>query len=247
MERRHNAAGRGPAGSMHRAVLAAQPGRCGDVHRPQGSTAPIRGLNTNTPRPARTRRTRPARSRPSLLVIKSAPEGRAGRRLGKRALGHAPLSTFLSLRLSGRSAPIDSTVPPNPQPQADRTRPTPFRRRCLRPGRTVAAQQDVARKRVIGWSSMPFGAMPVWPCMKSKNPTPSMVAVPSSVSKVSGGGPQIRSNDLRAARIFRRATLEARAMQSADGISTIIVRGRLVNEEITRCTSPSSSARTPMS
>jgi hypothetical protein len=49
---------------------------------------------------------------------------------------------------------------------------------------------------------MPFGAWPVCPWIESKKPTPSMVTVPWSVAKVSSGGPQTRSNDLRAARVF---------------------------------------------
>jgi hypothetical protein len=85
------------------------------------------------------------------------------------------------------------------------------------------------------------GAWPVCPWMGSKNPTPSMGGLEGI-----GAGPHTRSNDLRAARIFRRAVADARAMQAADGISTIM-RRRFVSDEITRCTSPSSSPRTPMS
>src|SRR5262245_49557816 len=61
-------------------------------------------------------------------------------------------------------------------------------------------------KPTTAWSSMPFGATPVWPWIWSKKPTPVTVPVPLSLrNELDGGAPHVATNAFRALRIFSRA------------------------------------------
>jgi hypothetical protein len=91
---------------------------------------------------------------------------------------------------------------------------------------------------------MLFGATPRCgePCLTSKKPTPSIVAVPRSVSNVLVPGvPHARTNALRAATIFARFFAPVLWRQPLFGISTIIVFERALSWAITRWMSPSLS------
>src|SRR4051812_29152877 len=67
----------------------------------------------------------------------------------------------------------------------------------LDPGQPVRRQLD-ERNASTGCSSIPFGAWPRWLWIRSKKPTPVMVAVPASGTKVWGGRPQAASKLARA-------------------------------------------------
>jgi len=71
---------------------------------------------------------------------------------------------------------------------------------------------DRQAKPRIGCSSIPFGATPVCPWMKSKNATPETRALAHNLTLV------------RAAAIWRRRRGVAPFVQSGDGASAIIVR-----------------------
>ena len=98
-------------------------------------------------------------------------------------------------------------------------------------------------KLTTGWSSMPFGATPVWPWIWSKKPTPEIVAVPLSLlNELDEGEPHAATSAFRALRILSRALGVARAVQVTSGNSAIIVAPVLVGSAITRWMSLSASS-----
>src|SRR5262245_39098595 len=81
--------------------------------------------------------------------------------------------------------------------------------------------RQVPPKPTTGWSSMPFGATPVWPWIWSKKPTPVTVAVPLSRLNEPVGEPHAAMNALRARRILIRALNVAPAVHDGDGSSAM--------------------------
>src|SRR5262245_43680997 len=89
-------------------------------------------------------------------------------------------------------------------------------------GAGTASQLD-AVKATTGWSSMLFGAAPVWPSIGSKKPTPVIVAVPLSLRDEVVGGPHAATNAVRARLILALAFGVAPPVQDALGNAAIIV------------------------
>src|SRR4051794_36351950 len=58
-----------------------------------------------------------------------------------------------------------------------------------------------SEKASAGWSSIPFGATPVWPWITSKKPTPVTVALPERLVKELPGTPTAEMSAARAAAI----------------------------------------------
>src|SRR6185312_647170 len=106
-------------------------------------------------------------------------------------------------------------------------------------GGAATSRQPTAENVRTGWSSIPFGATPRWPCLKSKKPTPVTVAVPVRLVKPDRDCVPHARSKVERARWIRRAATEW-IVQPADGNSAIIVRP-VVGLAITRCTSPSDS------
>src|SRR3954469_9010070 len=55
-----------------------------------------------------------------------------------------------------------------------------------------------SEKASAGWSSIPFGATPVWPWITSKKPTPVTVALPERLVKELPGTPTAEMSAARA-------------------------------------------------
>src|SRR5439155_13810881 len=94
---------------------------------------------------------------------------------------------------------------------------------------------------MTGCSSIPFGAIPVWPCFSSQNPTPVIVTDPASFSHDEDEtAPQLFKKSCRTLASWLRLTGDA--THAFLGNSTIIVLAGAVGTEITRWMSLSSSS-----